>query len=312
MSKEIEEVAQTLGFDVETWFIPNLPPMFFDGVTKGNALYNVGHDRAERIWKLHKATFEKFDLVITSDTAPLSRIFLQNDFKKPLIIWICNRFDYSDQASLDCHFPDPEFYQLFNGASKKKNVKVIAYNVFEHEYARRQGIDTGNLTITPCSPRMKVVPSASAIPSTINKGKTFFLTHYTNDSFFKQTCQALEIPLYQGSYNGAADLIGFKAIIHFPYAWSNLAFFENISLGIPYLIPSISFLKTLLKNEQYWFTGRGYLVTMNYSIYQNGIYRDGKRSSSTLTLGKILRIKSVVLTFLLSAIGSRNMPNVID
>ncbi len=259
-AREIEEVAKVLGFTVETWFIQNLPPLFFDGVSQGNVLYNIGHDRAHRVWKLHQSTFEQFDVVLTSDTAPLARIFLQNHFKKPLIIWICNRFDYSDQASLDCHFPDPEFYQLFQEASHKENVRVVAYNVFEHEYARRKGIYTGNLTITPCSPQDKQPPAISAIPSAINRAETFFLTHYTNDVFYHKKCQELGIPVYQGKYNGSADLSGFKAIIHFPYAWSNLAFFENISLGIPYLIPSVSFLRTLLQNEQYWFTGRGYLV----------------------------------------------------
>src|SRR6185437_1116376 len=110
-AKEVEAVAQIFGHEVTTWWIPDLTAGSFDGTSSGNALYNIGHDRAERIWNLHKETFQQFDAVITSDTAPLARVFLQNGFTKPLIIWICCRFDYSDQASLDCEFPDPEFYQ---------------------------------------------------------------------------------------------------------------------------------------------------------------------------------------------------------
>lgn len=257
-AREIDAVAERLGFKVDTWFIPDLPPLFFDGVSRGNALYNIGHERADRIWKLHQSTFKQFDAVITSDTAPLARIFLQNDFKKPLIIWICNRFDYSDRESLDCDFPDPEFYQLFDGAYRNKNVKVIAYNAFEHEYARKKKVDTGGLVITPCAP--KILALGSSIPSTINKKETFFLPPYSNEVLFLEKCQELKISVYRGRYNGAADLMDFKGIIHFPYAWSNLAFFENISNGIPYFIPSISFLRTLLQESPYWFVNGNYLV----------------------------------------------------
>lgn len=256
---EFNAVAETLGIEVETWFIPSLPPLFFDGASHGNALYNIGHDRAERIWNLHKETFEQFDAVITSDTAPLSRIFLQNNFSKPLIIWICNRFDYSDRASLDCVFPDPEYYRLFKGACKKKNVRVVAYNLFEKEYARRKGIDIGDWLITPCAPKENLESFISSIPNEVDKKEAFFLPPYTNDMTFSNKCNQLGIPIYRGRYTGAEDLKDFKAIIHFPYAWSNLAFFENISMGTPYLIPSVSFLKTLLKDSQYWFVDRGYL-----------------------------------------------------
>ncbi|MDR3646175.1 MAG: hypothetical protein P4L22_01390, partial [Candidatus Babeliales bacterium] len=113
---------------VESWFIPDLPRFFFDPACHGNALYNIGHDRAERIWNKHKDYFNKFDAIVTSDTVPLSRIFLQNKFQKPLIVWICNRFDYSDASSLDCQFPDPQYYQLLNEATQKENVFFVSYS----------------------------------------------------------------------------------------------------------------------------------------------------------------------------------------
>lgn len=117
---EINAIGKELNWDLTTWFIPSLEPFFFDGYAKGNALYNIGHKRAEKIWNLHKDYFELFDVILTSDTAPLSRIFLQNGWKKPLIIWICNRIDYSDNASLDCEFPDDEYYNLLKKATLQK------------------------------------------------------------------------------------------------------------------------------------------------------------------------------------------------
>jgi hypothetical protein len=260
---EIDAAAKVFGHEVTTWFIPELAPKTFDGTSSGNALYNIGHERAERIWNLHHETFEEFDLIITSDTAALSRIFLQNGFTKPLIIWICNRIDYKDQASLDCNFPDPEFYELFNEAHLKDNVTLIAYTPFEHVYAKKVGIETGNLLITPCAPGPVASFFFSSIPHSVIKKETFFLPPYANETIFMnlaEHCKNLGISAYSGRYNGPNDLREFKGIIHLPYAWSNLAFFENIALGVPYFIPSPSFLKTLLQQEGYWHANPAWLI----------------------------------------------------
>jgi len=249
--KEIEGVAKELSLDLETWFIPDLPLQFFDGASKGNCLYNMGHKRAENVWQLHKEFFDRFDVIITSDTAPLSRIFLQGGWTKPLIIWICNRFDYTSIDALDCDFPDKEYYQLFDEATKKSNVRIVAYTLFEHLYARTKGIDTGTLTITPTG--IISLEEKSFIPAYVDKPSTLFLPPYHNEQNFKDALSLL-LPIYCGRYNGPTDLVDFKAIIHFPYAWSNLALFENISLGTPYFIPSKTLFKELYHSSDYFFT----------------------------------------------------------
>lgn len=265
-AKEIEAVTKALGVEVTTWLISDLPAKFFDGASKVNTLYNIGHERAERIWNLHKQTFEQFDAVITSDTAPLARIFLQNGFQKPLIIWICNRFDYFDWASLDCHFPDPEFYQLFNEAHLKENVTIVAYTAYEHYYAKKKGIETGSLVISPCAPGLSPFLRSSLIPSHTIKEDAFFLPPYHNETIFmnlSEHCTHLGIPNYCGRYTGPEDLKDFKGIIHLPYAWSNLSLLENINLGIPYFIPSRTFLKKLIKEKNYWHQEMSYLIEEN-------------------------------------------------
>jgi len=259
---EIESIAKELGLDVEHCFVPDLPPKYFDGVTQGNALYNIDHERAERIWNKHKRLFEDFDAVLVSDTAPLSRIFLQNQWKKPLIIWICNRFDYYDGASLDCHFPDQEYYELFKSAAKQENVTIIAYTAFEHYYAKSKGIDTGNLIITPCCPKIKQA-AQSSIPASIEKENTFFLPPYHNEKYFMDFstfCTQLGIRNYCGRYNGAADLQQFKGIIHLPYTWSSFAFFEMMQLGIPYFVPTIRFFEECAHQGNYFHPNLGTLL----------------------------------------------------
>jgi hypothetical protein len=246
--REIEAIAKELAIDLTSWFVLGSPPGHFDEKGVGAAIYNIGHDRAERVWNKHRAFFESFDAILTSDTAPLSRIFLQNGWKKPLIIWICNRFDYSDRASIDCDFPDTEYYQLFSRAVQQDNVSVIAYTAIEHIYCRSKGIDTGTLTITPCGAFISKCVD-SAIPSYVVKEETLFVTPYHNDTWFKvaKYCEALGFTSYQGRYNGPEDLKGFKAIVHIPYSWSNLALFENMQFGIPYFIPSKKFFRQFLE-----------------------------------------------------------------
>ena len=266
-AKEFEAVANIFGHDVTTWWIPGLAPRSFDGTSQGNVLYNISHDRAERIWNLHKKAFQQFDVVITSDTAPLARIFLQNGFTKPLIIWICNRFDYSDQASLDSDFPDAEYYQLIDQAKLQEKVTIVAYTAFEHEYAKSKGVDTGSLVITPCAPQTIPSSAPSLIPTSVAKEETFFLPPYWNETSYMNLsdhCHALGIFCFCGRYNGPADLKEFKGIIHLPYAWSNFALFENIASGVPYFLPSPKFLQTLVREATYWHMNSSYLIQKKF------------------------------------------------
>ena len=54
--------------------------MEFNDGTKGK--YNIGHERAEKYYNKHIEYFNTFDVILTSDTAPISRVFLQNNWNK--------------------------------------------------------------------------------------------------------------------------------------------------------------------------------------------------------------------------------------
>lgn len=264
--REIETIAQELQFTLTSLFIPDLQPQEFDGTSTGNVLYNIGHDRAQNIWNKHKDYFNQFDAVITSDTAPLARIFLQNNFTKPLIVWVCNRFDYTDYSSLDCNFPDEEYYQLFQDAYNKDNVYTIPYTAFESAYAAQKNVFFNYEVIQPSG----ITPAynmPSAIPNHINKSDTFFIPPYLNDSSMHtaEECSRLGITTYQGRYNGPNDLKEFKGIIHIPYAWSNVAFFENIQLGLAYFVPSINFMIKNLEAGNIWWPNGNYFKD-NYHV----------------------------------------------
>lgn len=251
--RDIEEVGKELGLDVTSWYIlgADQPKLFFDGVSTGNSVYNVSHNRAKRVWDKHKEWFDQFDIIITSDTAPLSRIFLQNGWKKPLIIWICNRFDYCDGEGRD-GFPDREFYDLFNQAHLQSNVRVVGYTPYEHYYARKyKGVETGDFTIKPVgSVKGGERGNQSAIPAIVDKKTTVFIYPrlFNNQLKYAQDqCATHGIKTYSGVYNGPQDLKDFKAVLYFPYAWSNLALFEDAQFGIIHCVPSESFVRSTVR-----------------------------------------------------------------
>lgn len=263
--REIEGIAREVGWSVETWLIPELAPRFFDETSSGLCLYNIGHDRAERIWIRHADFFNQFDAIITSDTAALARIFLQNGYAKPLIIWISNRFDYHDATSLDCAFPDKEFYRLMNTAKTRPNVTVVATCPFEHYYARKKGVDTGSYVIKPCGASLEAIQTPT-IPSFVNKRACFFLPSYHNEKKFmdlETRCMHLNIPTYAGRFAAPMELQDFKGVIHLPYSWCTIALFMNTQMGLGYFVPSKKFVKSLQKKGNYWHQNSEFLFDRN-------------------------------------------------
>lgn len=246
---DIEYICNKLGHNLK--FME-----FDDGETTTNAKYNISHERASKCWNKYKDYFNSFDIIITSDTCPISRVFLQHNYEKKLIIWICNRFDYYDSESLDCNFPDEEYYNLIKNAKTKKNIVIAGYTQFENYYAKNiKNIDIGDLIIKPIGKISKIYDNLN---KTIlnNKKNLYVVPQYHNETIMmnlSEKLKELNILNYNGRYNGPLDLQEFKGVIHIPYAWSNLALFESIHLGIQYFIPSINFLCEIKKDKNFWF-----------------------------------------------------------
>jgi hypothetical protein len=222
------------------------------------AHYNITKDRAKYYWNKYKNYFNEFDCIITSDTAPLCRIFLDNNWKKKLIVWICNRFDYSHRDyknGIGINFPDKEYYQMIKESVKLKNVYFIGYTIFENYYCKHiRNVDIGTNVIRP-------IGCISKLYNNFNEKKclknTIFVPYYHNDTKMidlKKQIESLGFNSYSGKYEGPLDLLNYKAIVHIPYAWSNLAFFEMFSIGLVYFIPSIDFLKQIKKGRNFFWS----------------------------------------------------------
>jgi len=232
--------------------------------------YNITDKRAKDYWNKYKDYFNTFDCIITSDTAPLSRIFLQNNWKKKLIIWICNRFDYWHSGRADINY-----YKIIQRATTLKNVHLVGYTEFENFYCKYiRNIDIGNTVITP----------TGGISKTYNNfikkdelNDILFVPPYHNDTIMmnlKNKIETLGFKAYTGKYNGPYDLTNYKAVVHIPYAWSNLAFFEMFQLGIVYFIPSISFLSKIVKGKNFFWSPPFISKVLTISEWYNPKYKD--------------------------------------
>ena len=259
LENELYSVAEELKVNV-------IFKRFNDSVSKGSAIYSVGHDKAKKAWDTFKDWYMTFDIIITSDTAPISRVFLQNGWPdipgKKLIIWVCNRFDYYDKASKDCLFPDREYFDLIRGANGRKNVHIMGYTKFENHYGKYiRRVNFGNDVTRPIGMLSKKVWNYKSQPDREINGQktkdTFFVPPYHNDTKMMNLSaklNSLAIVNYTGRYNGPLELADFKGVIHIPYAWSNLALFEAFQLGIIYFIPSIRFIKTLARKGSFFWS----------------------------------------------------------
>ena len=215
-----------------------------------NQHYNMTHDAAKKYWDRYKDYFYQFDCIITSDTAPLSRIFLQHNWNKKLIIWICNRFDYTHRE-FPIAFPDQEYYELFKTATQMLNVSVIGYTKYENIYCAKFGIKVDKV-IQPCGGISNVYDDNNLK----EEHDALFVIPYHNETKMMNLIEHLEtmhINAVCHAYKGAKDLLNYKAVIHIPHAVSNLELFESFQTGVVYLIPSFRFLLELFETHSHPF-----------------------------------------------------------
>jgi len=246
--RDQEYVLHKLGFDVTHH-------KFYDGVFK------ITEEIANDFWNNHKDQLNQFDYILTSDTAPLSRIFLENqkDFKSKLVIWICNRFDYNMES-------ESKFYNLFREAELNSNIRIVPYSYFEKIWCLQKGIDIMNHQhIPPLGKNLSVVKST--VPETEYFSEMYgnqielpdadvIVPIYHNDNHFFNMSEFLKskgISVYSGGFRTISQIQKYKAFVHMPDAFSKFLCFELIHANIPAILPSKKFLYQLSKQPNYFF-----------------------------------------------------------
>lgn len=250
--QEIEGVAKALSLNVTSQNILKLPEFFFDPTVKGGEiLYQMDKNRAVRVWGKHKEFFNKFDVIITSDTTPLCRIFLENGWKKPLVVWVSNRFDWYPT------FFGKDYYNLLRDAYKnQKNVIFVFSSPFELFYAKLKNVDLGNRIIAACASNLpKEYRDPLVDPERNSKIFVHTRTQEVQSGYgdIAELLKEMEIPAHCERYGTLEELQSFKGVLYLPYQWYVISMFETIRLGLPTFVPSEKFLLQMIAEGGYKF-----------------------------------------------------------
>ncbi len=267
--REIKYVMQRLGHTVD--FIPKLGSL---DLTAGAR--KITADEANSIWQTCQDIFNSYDVIITSDIAALSRIFLQagTAIKPHVIVWICNRITI-------CMDDQEDFFKLLTAADRKK-VSIVPYTEFERFWANRLGIWTPHHTITPTGGILaphedQIIKAAfskgvqdyfkgNSIKVVTEPKNTFFVLNYGNNTEFLPLIEILQshgINAITGHFSHPSELSSFRGVIHLPDAFSKFTGFELLQLGLPVFLPSEEFISKTLTNSQNSVTKINYFFNIN-------------------------------------------------
>lgn len=247
---DVEYICDKLNLDLETLYFHDHAA----GIYRPNR-YKVTEQRAEAWWLDKKDYYQSFDCIITSDTAPLSRIFLRHidELKPRLIIWICNRFNYAIED-------DEQYPIVLNNLAQQKKITLIPNTEIERIYCKQKGVTLTEPTIKPLGRRLPnrqmLPPDGAAYMDDGDYETGFYIPMCHNETKFMNLhrhCSSLGLRTFHGTHRGADSLKRFKAIIHIPYAWSTWSFFESLALNVPYLIPTERFLNEMQSRPSFWF-----------------------------------------------------------
>lgn len=216
-------LCKQLGHTGETQYIPD---------------YDITAAKANARWTKYSEYYNSFDAVFVPHVPTLSRTFLQNDWKKPLYIWLDFRFDYRIDDL-------PVYYELMRGARLKPNVKFFAASEHDALYTQRT---LGDFPVEIVPP-LDYVNSETKVKIPCNEN-TFFVVNKHNETVFmnlRERLRVLGIPNYGYSYwaQRAPDLRNVKGIVHIPYTYATRSLRENLALEKVYFLPTLNFFERL-------------------------------------------------------------------
>lgn len=239
--------------------------------------YQMDANTANGIWNQNINYYSSFDAVFISHLASLSRIFLQNNWNKPLCVWLCFRFNHE--------VPDKSrYHNLILRSFLKPNVKFFAASEHDRLYASRELGHSEEFSFTN-----DIAPPLVYINNT-NKVKIpcedkFFVVSKHNETMFmdlKSELDSLGIPSYKHPWAaGAPDLRGVKGIIHIPYTFLTRGLYENLALENVFFIPNAEYIESNYANfgcreinPFFWDLPHTYPGEVSLAEWYNDEYKD--------------------------------------
>ena len=261
---KVLHISHHIGCFRDQQYILNKLDIHVDNYKFSDNVFRITKEIADDFWSKNEDLFNSYDYILISDTAPLSRPFLQNIHKlKPkLIIWICNRFDYGMSG-------DSEYYNLFRESVNNPQVKIAASTFFEKLWCMQYGINIMfNPVINPLGKHDSDfnIPRANVFNEMYGGEKELpdadaFVPFYHNDNRFFQMADYLRsnnLSVYNGTFYSPHQLSKYSAFVTLPDTFCKWFSFESIHNNIPVLLPSVELLMKLSKQGNYLFNITGY------------------------------------------------------
>lgn len=207
---------------------------------------NFSAETANRIWNEQKDYFNQFDAILVSHTASWCRVFLQNNWTKPLFVYFFFRFDH-DVPDLDA------YYDLLIDATFRPNVKFFAATKYDQQYAQNRLYRFSLEIITP----FLTVNNENKTPIPCHDDK-FYLVGKHNESLILPELQKLGIPFYHQKWETCVpDLRSARGIIHIPYVYATRSLIENVASENVYFLPNQALLGQLQRDVPGFFWDGG-------------------------------------------------------
>lgn len=248
--REIHSFTNLLGIEMEV--------IFYNGPLK------VTKELANELWKKHKNYYNNFDYIVTTDTTPISRIFLENmdEVKPKLIIYVSNRWDVGYTQGHDDWNEWRDTFRKVNHYPDQ--ITVVPFCDFETAYAEHHGIPMKHFqTIYPLGDLPPPGGTYEDFANEHDKGAygpagdpwagrgvagpedhfdTYYVAHYANeqDNHVLDDCKKHGVKCFLGY---ADDIQQFKAMVVFPYQTCNIAPFDSFMRGNVVISPSHKLLK---------------------------------------------------------------------
>lgn len=267
---DIKNLSKDLNIELTT-YIPDSRP---------HEDYIINDQKADLIWERHKDLFLFNDILLFSDTMPMSWCVLKNLNKLPsttkIILWITNRFNYAIENS-------KEYYDLINQIKHSNNVYFLFANKFEKLYLNNFCNIDGIKSFDFLPYGKRTIENYNCLEIQ-NKQNIPYLMNYENETKFvnlKQTLDEKQINYYfksqrssENTYCGPFEIINCSCVIHIPYSWSTIAYSEYISLGKSFVLPSLSWLSKHI-NSLWFQTSKNIDLISSYSLWYDQNIKNG-------------------------------------
>ena len=209
--------------------------------------FDVTDEKSQEWWPSHKDYCDpnQYDLIVVGDVITFSRPLLTAACKINIILYITNRFDFRIWG-------DNHYAQLIAMASRWPNVRVIVNNLFEQRYALvSRHADVHVYAYAPSTGTVTDATIEMFKESDVDwkdVAQSDFIIIGRNQQILITMLQEAGIPPPRvfPRYGGPLALAG-RRVIHIPYQVNTMALFENLYVGVIYILPSLRLYESWLE-----------------------------------------------------------------